>query len=752
MNDEKLNLEKDIFIKKFLRFKTNVKDIKLPNINNKLSLSLNLSSEEKTDLTRNNIKIGLNKNNIRSNISQLNLTPKIFKILKSPILKGTNHENMFIKNKNKNNSFGKLANNNAKKKMKYYYCDEYNSKNENENNDNTNITNSTNNSGVNSFTNNITNIEKYLKNTNKKFYYNQKLFIEKMIKRQKNLMAFNHDHSIFINDYSERTRKKISRNDSINNNKIYLDLKEKKYMSPFNSLDSLLKNKIIYKNIIKNYKKITIKGFENSIKSMNPILKYKIVHDYESNLNLGTKVKIHPYIQKSTDNIPILNESKEKPIMNNLSDSETEKIDQAFGLNESNPKSYLLRNYFRYPNKDFPGSRSQFSFCQEGKEYILYGGFNSDRKSKVWKFNPQDNTWNQIEISGLENINRSGHTGVLRYRNLYIFGGKLQNKKICGDLEIFSLDSRTWTVPKLETHKLLELRKNHIACGIGNQMLIYGGVTEEEEFLDDIYLFTYKTLKWTFPKIYKKLPIPFLAYHSCCLIISEQIRNNPRFNINRRIDDLKDISINENVKEKGLYIFGGKIYDGKEVTLNKNLYILKICRNPLEWNILNTSGNPPSPRYGCSMSYYERGNFLVVHGGKNILSLNNTFLLELFTLNWIEVEYFNKNKIIPGRYFHQSIIDNNILYIFGGNNDDNFLGSEMFIIELDSNWKCLKERDEINYLRMLKKDNAQRENDKVQEKDKNTDKVRVIPIDDKNTKNNEIEEKKEKEKEKKEEN
>ena len=106
--------------------------------------------------------------------------------------------------------------------------------------------------------------------------------------------------------------------------------------------------------------------------------------------------------------------------------------------------------------------------------------------------------------------------------------------------------------------------------------------------------------------------------------------------------------------------------------------------------------------------FYETGNFLVIHGGKNIYPLNDTFLLDLFSLNWLEVEYFNKIKNIPGRYFDQSINNGNNLFIFGGNNDENFLGSEMLIIELDSNWKCLKEIDEINYMRMIKNKNKKK--------------------------------------------
>jgi hypothetical protein len=63
------------------------------------------------------------------------------------------------------------------------------------------------------------------------------------------------------------------------------------------------------------------------------------------------------------------------------------------------------------------------------------------------------------------------------------------------------------------------------------------------------------------------------------------------------------------------------------------------------------------------MSYYEEGNYVVIHGGRNDLSsdsfaLNDTYLLELSKLSWIQVTlYFDnlKNQVY-NRCGHSSII------------------------------------------------------------------------------------------------
>ena len=86
-------------------------------------------------------------------------------------------------------------------------------------------------------------------------------------------------------------------------------------------------------------------------------------------------------------------------------------------------EKFLLSNTIQYPNKNFPESRSEFVFAQEGREFILHGGYNISRKNNIWKYNPNQKSWISIEPIGIKNEIRYAHTGVLHFRNLYIFGG-----------------------------------------------------------------------------------------------------------------------------------------------------------------------------------------------------------------------------------------------------------------------------------------------------------------------------------------
>ena len=93
------------------------------------------------------------------------------------------------------------------------------------------------------------------------------------------------------------------------------------------------------------------------------------------------------------------------------------------------------------------------------------------------------------------------------------------------------------------------------------------------------------------------------------------------------------------------------------------------------------------------MNYYENGNFIIIHGGRNDnksdnFALNDTFILNLHNLNWIEIELysqFNDFKIFS-RCGHCSIIYNNQLIICGGMNNNNYIGSSLLIVNLDEDY------------------------------------------------------------------
>jgi hypothetical protein len=151
------------------------------------------------------------------------------------------------------------------------------------------------------------------------------------------------------------------------------------------------------------------------------------------------------------------------------------------------------------------------------------------------------------------------------------------------------------------------------------------------------------------------------------------------------IEPGKDNSL---IREKGIYIFGGK--SKEEGGISNQLWILVTGKKPLEWVQPSTKGKPPCPRYFHSMSFYERGNFLIIHGGRNEtlsdnLALNDTFLFDLENFEWLRVELYSniKDFKILNRCGHQSMIYLDKLIIVGGMNNNNYLGSTLMIVNMD---------------------------------------------------------------------
>ena len=135
----------------------------------------------------------------------------------------------------------------------------------------------------------------------------------------------------------------------------------------------------------------------------------------------------------------------------------------------------------------------------------------------------------------------------------------------------------------------------------------------------------------------------------------------------------------------GMYIFGGK-----NKTICNDMWLLKLGKKPLKWEKVLTFGQPPSPRYLCSMNFFEKGNFIIIHGGKTKINmesfaLKDTYLFELYRYQWLRIDYGDKDYIVKKRCSHCSVVCEDKLFIFGGINDGVFNESKFFVINLDVN-------------------------------------------------------------------
>ena len=456
--------------------------------------------------------------------------------------------------------------------------------------------------------------------------------------------------------------------------KLKVKIPEQEYPNPFQSLGVIKSNRFLYDEISIDYLYRQSDLFNRKIKD---IQKYKS--------KFGTikmpKIQVSESNNKGMFDIPVID----------ISDKKNKEHEGITHILPQNGRLKLFA-YYKYPNKNFPEGREQFSLFMKGNDIIISGGITTNMKVlTIWGLNLEKLEWTKINTNGFSN-NRYGHTGIFYQNKIYFFGGKTKYQKsssILG-LEVFSLSDGQFTIPsagKLNP----EPRRNHIAELIGGQIFIYGGINKSNEILNDSYLLNLNPLKWVPTSISRYTPGPKVYGHSSCVVIPKDILTSHKFSI-YSYPELEPGKANNLIKEKGIYIFGGKMKE--EGGLSNQLWILITGKKTLEWVQPLTKGKTPTPRYFHSMSFYEKGNFLIIHGGRNDLmsessALNDTYIFDLENFDWLKVELYSETRgfKVLNRCGHQSVIYSNKLIIVGGMNNNNYLGSSLLIVNLDFSYQ-----------------------------------------------------------------
>ena len=488
-----------------------------------------------------------------------------------------------------------------------------------------------------------------------------------------------------------------------NNTKVNIDQKE--YPNPYQSLGIIKHNYHIYNQMSKDFLFRQTGLFNEQIKTIKK----------HQNLFCAKMPNVHvsePGSNKDNFDIPVVDMIEEK-------DKEKKENENLLPLI---PHMGTLRlfSYYRYPNRNFPEGKEQFSIFlkEKEKQIIICGGLSAFMKGmSIWALDLEKLEWNKITQNSQTN-NRFGHTSIIYQNKIYLFGGRTKygNSFVSPGLEIFSLNDKNYINHDSEGGIIPEPRKNHIAELVGNQMLIHGGINENNQVVGDCYYLNLSQLKWGACPIIRTTPSPRLYGHSSVLVLPKEYYASNKLSI----FNYPDVEFaNSRIKEKGIYIFGGKTKE--DGGLSNKIWILLLGNKKLKWYNPDAKGKPPSPRYFHSMSYYDKGNMLIVHGGRNDgvsenAALNDTFIFDLENFEWMEVHlYFQLSRFkVLNRCAHQSVVFSNKLIILGGMNNNNYIGSALFIINLDFNFsnnnqtekmliKELENKDDIESKRKLSK-------------------------------------------------
>ena len=483
-----------------------------------------------------------------------------------------------------------------------------------------------------------------------------------------------------------------------NNTKVNVEQKE--YPNPYQSLGIIKHNYHIYNQMSKDFLFRQTGLFNEQIKTIKK----------HQNLFLAKMPNVHvsdPGSNKDNFDIPVVDMIEEK-------DKEKKENDNLLPL-IPHMGNLRLFAYYRYPNRNFPEGKEQFSIFlkEKEKQIVICGGLSAFMKGmSIWSLDLEKLEWNKLSQNSQTN-NRFGHTSIIYQNKIYLFGGRTKygNSFVSPGLEIFSLNDRNYINHDAEGGIIPEPRKNHIAELVGNQMLIHGGINENNQVVGDCYYLNLNLnqLKWGACPIIRNTPSPRLYGHSSVLVLPKEYYASNKLSI----FNYPDVEFaNSRIKEKGIYIFGGKTKE--DGGLCNKIWILILGNKKLKWYNPDVKGKPPSPRYFHSMSYYDKGNMLIIHGGRNDAvsenaALNDTFIFDLENFEWMEVHlYFQLSRFkVLNRCAHQSVVFSNKLIILGGMNNNNYIGSALFIINLDFNFSSNNQNEKMLIKELENKDDIE---------------------------------------------
>jgi len=302
----------------------------------------------------------------------------------------------------------------------------------------------------------------------------------------------------------------------------------------------------------------------------------------------------------------------------------------------------------------------------------------------LWTLDLTKSNGEKCESKGFKPSGRYSHIMCHFRGSLYIFGGCFSRENGDDSLLIYNIEKKSFK-PQRKTH-LYKDRLNHVAGNVGYHMIVYGGINECNQYLNDISVFDMQTLVWV--ERFENTKAPALAYSASCVVISKEkmeLLNELKSFGAFEVPEVVKIQERERrrtkvIKYEGVYIFGGKTEDGD---YSSKLGVIRIGRYPLEYSELQCTGKPPSPRINCSIDYYDNFNLLIVHGGRHKADfcLTDIFLFDLENLRWMNLDIKNTN-VFP-RCEHISALAHNRLIIFGGIGEQQFLDTQLFNISLD---------------------------------------------------------------------
>ena len=361
----------------------------------------------------------------------------------------------------------------------------------------------------------------------------------------------------------------------------------------------------------------------------------------------------------------------------------------------------------------------------------LFGGMNIIRLNDLWvcsitsinKFEKKY-IWKKVNIKGEKPLPRNGHSMVYYRNNLIMFGGIIEEKgglRVQEDLLCYDLIDQKFSVEVCMNKFGVTWRSFHIAEILGQYMFIYGGGDDKGNIIADPWALDLERMKWEQAK-FNTESLPKRKYHCSCQVFPPQKKYHTKFSLFKVYSE-PGLFNSTKIFVEGIYIFGGI---DENLKCSNDILIIKRGR-PLQLYKAIIKGKPPIARCESTMNFYEKLNVVIIYGGKNEYSkygpyFNDMYFLDVETLTWIKIE-LNLNESFYPRGRHCSCVVGDEIIIFGGNNDNFLLKTDLLIGNLDigESTKIIRANQIMKNKAKNKKDKNDSENNFEQEYNSNNE-------------------------------
>jgi len=257
-----------------------------------------------------------------------------------------------------------------------------------------------------------------------------------------------------------------------------------------------------------------------------------------------------------------------------------------------------------------PCTRTRHAATTWGRNIFVLGGRRGNMALKdFWKFNIDDKSWEEIEVSGERPGYLQDHSMVEYEDKLYVFGGEIS---FCNDQEmplwIFNIEARTWqrgsTFSGAKAPKSL---RGHSATVYKDSMFIFGGYQDLRGSNADVWMFHFPSSSW------------HLIFRSEPSLVSH-FAPTPRHNHTAVLHD------------SNLWIYGGLN------NLQPSSDFVKFDLDWQTWEVVRTKQGPGNIHSHCAVKYRNK---MIIIGGKTDGHLSdNIWLFHFATETW--------EKLSPG--------------------------------------------------------------------------------------------------------